>query len=194
MNSPLIITNFKTNNWSGGTTTELFIYPPTAEYSLRNFDFRLSTASVITESSEFTSLPNVSRKIMVLDGAIEITHQNQYTKKLSPFEQDEFKGDWKTTTIGKCTDFNLMTTGNISGNIEAITLNKNDTHIYQPIKTNNWLFIYVYTGQVTLSFRDKTYLLTKGGLFVLNENISQNIHLKANTSCQLIFSTINQQS
>jgi len=38
--------NFKTSNWSGGTTTQLFIYPPTAEYLQRNFIFRLSTASV----------------------------------------------------------------------------------------------------------------------------------------------------
>jgi environmental stress-induced protein Ves len=191
MKKPSILNNFKTNNWSGGTTTELFIYPPTTVYTERNFNFRLSTATVNIETSEFTGLPNVSRKIMVLDGAIELHHKQQYTKKLAQFQTDSFKGDWKTSCKGTCTDFNLMTTGNTSGNIEAITLNKNDTHIYQPITTNNWLFIYVYTGQVTLSFIDKTYLLTKGGLFVLNENISQNIQLKANKDSHLIFSTIN---
>ncbi len=45
----------KISTWSGGTTTELFIYPEVAEYSERNFDFRISTATVEVEESNFYS-------------------------------------------------------------------------------------------------------------------------------------------
>ena len=39
--------------WSGGSTTELFIFPPTGNYRKRNFDFRLSTATVEVDTSDF---------------------------------------------------------------------------------------------------------------------------------------------
>ncbi|MCB0381616.1 MAG: HutD family protein [Flavobacteriales bacterium] len=190
MKKPSIINNFKTTNWSGGTTTELFIYPPNSSYQERNFAFRLSTATVNINKSEFTSLPNVCRKIMVLDGAIELNHEQQYIKKLNPFQTDSFKGDWKTSCKGTCTDFNLMTTGNTSGNIEAITLNENDTHTYQPTKNANWLFIYAYTGQVSLNLKDNIYTLGEGHLFVLNEAKFQTIEIKSNVKSELIFTTV----
>lgn len=127
---------------------------------------------------------------MVLDGNIELTHYKQYSKKLSQFEVDEFKGDWKTTCKGTCTDFNLMTTENTSGNIEAITLNENDTHTYQPTKTGNWLFIYVYSGQVVLNIKDKSYPLNEGNLFVLNDAKLQTIEIKSIKNSRVVFSTI----
>jgi uncharacterized protein len=191
--NPIIKTQFKTSHWSGGTTTELFIYPSNSSYQERNFAFRLSTATVNFDESEFTSLPNVSRKTMMLNGNIELTHHNQYSKKLSPFEVDEFKGDWKTTCKGTCIDFNLMTTRNTSGNIEAITLNKNDMHTYHPTKTCNWLVLYLYSGEVTLHLNDTNYLLSKGNLFILKDNMYNNIELKGNQNSQLIFSNINTE-
>ena len=51
--------NLKSSTWSGGTTTEFFIFPTEASYKKKNFDFRLSTATVEVEESEFTSLPNI---------------------------------------------------------------------------------------------------------------------------------------
>ena len=60
--------DFKTTEWSGGSTTELFIYPPTSNYESRNFDFRISSATVEIEQSNFTKLPEISRQLMVLKG------------------------------------------------------------------------------------------------------------------------------
>jgi len=91
-------------SWSGGTTTELFIYPPAANYAQRNFDFRLSTATVEMEKSEFTRLPGYARKLMVLAGETTLHHQHQHTKTLQKFAVDAFEGNWKTTAAGTCTD------------------------------------------------------------------------------------------
>jgi environmental stress-induced protein Ves len=65
-NSDLII-----NNWSGGITTQLAIYPKDANYKKQNFQFRISTATVEIEESVFTKLPGVSRKLMILNGENE---------------------------------------------------------------------------------------------------------------------------
>jgi len=96
-------------SWSGGTTTELFIFPLTSDYHKRNFQFRLSTATVEKDKSDFTRLIGISRKLMVLDGKITLNHKDHYSRQINKFDVDEFEGDWKTSSIGKCTDFNLMT-------------------------------------------------------------------------------------
>lgn len=57
-----------TSNWSGGTTTQLFIYPPEASYAARNFLFRISTATVETETSTFTDLTGFNRILLLLNG------------------------------------------------------------------------------------------------------------------------------
>ena len=112
-----------TTKWSGGTTTQLAIYPQDADYKKQNFQFRISTAMIEAKESTFTKLPGISRKLMILDGEIKIEHQNQYSKILKKFEQDSFEGDWDTKRYGKATDFNLMTTGSAKGEIEAVILN-----------------------------------------------------------------------
>lgn len=39
-------TAFTTSVWSGGKTTEMYMYPQTASYRDRNFLFRISSATV----------------------------------------------------------------------------------------------------------------------------------------------------
>ena len=49
--------DFKTTRWSGGTTTEFFIYPTGADYQKRKFAARISSAVIEDEYSKFTELP-----------------------------------------------------------------------------------------------------------------------------------------
>jgi uncharacterized protein len=97
-----------TTKWSGGTTTELYIFPPQAKYTERDFEFRISTATVEAETSTFTSLPNYQRILMVLVGVLKVDHAGHHTITLSPLDQDIFDGGWETTAEGKVTDFNIM--------------------------------------------------------------------------------------
>lgn len=120
-----------TTNWGGGTTTELFIYPTDSNYAQRNFNFRISTATVESENTEFTQLPGVHRTLMVLDGKMELIHEGQHSARLNRYEIDQFEGDWKTTSEGKCNDFNLMCTGNFTGEIQQVILMKDDVLRYQ---------------------------------------------------------------
>ena len=67
-NMPTINNDFTTTNWSMGETTQLYIHPKTAEYGLRNFDFRVSRATVSDEMSIFTNLTGYERVLMILEG------------------------------------------------------------------------------------------------------------------------------
>lgn len=182
--------NFKTSNWSGGTTTQLFIYPSNADYQQLNFDFRLSSAQVESEKSKFTSLPGVSRKLMILEGEIILNHQHHYTKKLAIFEVDAFEGNWETTSIGICTDFNLMTTGKKKGEITAMTVEKNEQKEYKIENCTEWLFIYLYSGHISVLLDQQPQLLSKGELWVINQIAVKNLQITGIENSQVIFSKI----
>lgn len=113
--------NLTTTHWSGGTTTQLAIWPAEADYAARNFTWRVSTATVEAEESEFTRLPGISRILMSLEGTIGLEHQGHHSAVLEPFEQDSFMGDWTTRSYGRATDFNLMMAG-ASGTVDVLEL------------------------------------------------------------------------
>jgi len=182
--------NFKSTRWTGGTSTELFIFPTDSEYQKRNFSFRLSTAKVEIEKSEFTSLPGISRKLMVLDGGIFIKHENHHSKQLRKFDVDAFEGDWKTTSIGKCTDFNLMTRGNIKGELSALVIKVNHNINYNVKKDSDWIFIYAYSGNVNLELSNKNETLNKGDLLVLKQPGELSLPISGLENSELILSEI----
>ena len=152
----------ETTNWSGGTTSELFIFPTTSTYKDLNFGFRLSRATIDTEESVFTPLPNVKRQLMLLDGKLELIHEGHHTKKLKPLQFDTFSGDWNTKSIGKATDFNLMTLGDTEGAYSVMKAKKKQFHTYKI----NHDFTVFYIAEGTLTFEDMS--LNKGDLMVFN--------------------------
>ena len=109
------------SRWSGGTTTQLAIWPEGAVYAERNFVWRVSSARVETQESEFTSLPGVARCLMVLDGTLHLEHEGRYETELVQFAQDNFSGSWTTRSRGRVTDFNLMTTAG-EGRVQLLEL------------------------------------------------------------------------
>lgn len=137
-----------TSIWLGGTTTQLAIYPKEAIYKNLDFIFRISTATIEVEESTFTSLPNVSRVIMVLDGELTIQHKNQYTKQLKKFDTDFFSGDWETTSIGKVTDFNIMTRGPSKSTTSGFSLVEKSKK--ELILNSDIMAIYVSSGEIVI--------------------------------------------
>lgn len=173
----------KTTNWSGGTTTELFIYPRESEYQKRNFLFRVSTATIEIKESQFTKLDEVNRKIMILDGKIELIHEGRYSKNLDKFDTDTFSGEWNTRSIGKATDFNLMTKGNVNGHMLHLGFETENTKTVNfNVKTQKALF-YICSGKLQIC--DKT---VESGDVIFLETLSNNksIDVKAVTKSDII--------
>lgn len=177
--------SLKSSPWSGGETTELFIYPRDAEYATRNFNFRLSTATVKVEESTFTALPGITRTLMVLDGEMTLTHGAHHTAKLGRFDSDNFKGDWQTSSKGKCTDFNLMTMGDTEGTVESLPVNKGKQIFISFSENIQQLVIYVYSGQIKIE--DTTIEACDLGVF---KNPTKSIEIIGVEKSALIISKI----
>lgn len=179
--------SFEVNNWSGGTTTQLFIYPKTANYVARDFKFRLSTAKVLAKKSDFTILPNTHRKMMILDGKIVLTTENQHSKILGKFDCTEFNGSLKTTSVGTCTDFNLMSAEGVNGSMTHVLITKSQHFDLLLDKTKQWQFIYIYKGILETEIDSKKIVTNQGDLLVLTKFENQMLQLNATKNCVLIF-------
>ncbi|MBR3293981.1 MAG: HutD family protein [Oscillospiraceae bacterium] len=94
--------------WSGGETAQLLIEPPEADYAARDFLWRVSSATVELERSDFTPLPDYRRYIATLEGEIRLRHNGGAPICLKPLEVHAFDGADDTRSEGRCTDFNLM--------------------------------------------------------------------------------------
>lgn len=173
-----------TSNWSGGTTTQIAIYPKDALYSERNFSWRLSSANVELEESVFTSLPGIWRLIMVLEGEMRLEHAGHHSSYLQPFDQDSFSGDWTTKSFGKVRDFNLMLAAGCSGELAPVNFKPESTmneSISSPgdaftKKTTAW---YCVDGAVSIGLTaDETYELHPGDVLLVHTD-KQTSHLAA---------------
>lgn len=169
-----------TTNWSGGTTTQLFIYPEEADYSKRDFLFRISTATVQTETSTFTDLTGFNRILMLLNGNLTVTHNQTQTHQLTPFAPHFFDGGWQTHAQGLVTDFNIIFKPDVDANIEVLQLDINQ----QTTITNNGnlLFLYVVDGSIELKnnqeqwhLKEKDFVSTDQTLFNINPKTASTV-------------------
>jgi environmental stress-induced protein Ves len=181
---------YRTSAWSGGTTTELFIFPAGSDYKKRDFLFRISTASVSIPFSKFTPLPGINRVIMIIEGEIELEHKNHYSKILHKFDVDTFTGDWESSSRGLCTDFNVMTRGNYTGIVQPIELQKGKMVEVSNLKEISFLCLYALKGVSNIKSGDKEFQINSGELFVLQDITSHQIQISAYDDCALVMAKI----
>jgi uncharacterized protein len=152
--------------WSGGTTKELYIYPVTAKYVNRDFDFRISSAVVECETSKFTALPSVLRYIMILQGQMTLQHENHHSVLLKKFDVDQFWGDWNTVSFGQATDFNLMCRNDFHGNLNAYVVSE-EVKICIPEKCQ-FCGYYLFKGIAKFHFNDTNIVLQEGDFIIFS--------------------------
>lgn len=117
------VNDYNTTVWSGGETTELYIYPEAENYANRKFLFRISSATVKESPSYFTSLDDYSRILMVLEGQLSLTHNKSEPVHLKPQMIDQFDGGDDTVSEGTATDFNVMFRKDINFDVAVEPLN-----------------------------------------------------------------------
>ena len=139
---------FKKSTWSGGTTTQLYIYPQNADYQKRNFKFRISIATTELMESTFTKLEGVKRIISILKGNMTLSHKNKYDITLAPYKIDRFSGDWDTASKGKVKDFNRMLK-DCDGDFWYKEINGNENIILG--EEELIFFIYCISGKIEIS-------------------------------------------
>jgi environmental stress-induced protein Ves len=103
--------NIVRTSWSGGETQQLVILPKNADFLRRDFDLRISSASVTTEVSEFTKFPGYNRVLIPLRGNLNLLHKTpsgEMQQQLEPWQIGAFSGEWETTSTGIAEDFNVI--------------------------------------------------------------------------------------
>ncbi|MDD3217766.1 MAG: HutD family protein [Lachnospiraceae bacterium] len=162
---------FSTNQWSGGSTTEFYLYPENGSYQKRDFLFRISSAVVEESPSMFTSLPGVTRTLMLLEGNMKLIHGKKEPLSLMPGKCDVFSGDVKTVSVGLATDFNLMVKDETDGTVESICLLPKDREtfaIYPKKNKECFLLLYVYSGEVCVQDGQEIKKVEMGELGIIN--------------------------
>lgn len=157
-------TDFLISDWSGGTTTQLFIFPEGTTLGERNFDWRISSAVVEAEESEFTSFDGYERILIPLKGKLEMEHQapnGVIEQNVDEFQLARFNGSWPTKGKGKLTDFNLIFKPN-----------------YHPKVKVTW-----FSEDTSLDLETITSILfLQSGAFVLDSQMIQSPALLVNNS------------
>lgn len=95
------------SSWGGGSTAELLILPAGSSYSERNFDYRISLASIDQPGSAFTSLPGIDRLITGLDGILDL-EVNGKPVSLWQGQVLAFRGEDAVFSRSAGRDLNLM--------------------------------------------------------------------------------------
>lgn len=171
--------NFKTSCWSGGKTTELYLYPEIGSYARRDFQVRISSATVELAESDFTPLPGVERYITPLQGSFTL-YQDGRVISLSPLSDPyRFSGDTPTHCIGTATDFNLMLRGcdgEMALSTEQFRLRPGLNALYPPADTCLTLGaeqIPLHQGELLVVFAEAPAMLTfPGKMLTCYANIS----------------------
>ena len=162
--------DYITTAWSGGTTTQLAIAPHGAVYADRDFLWRLSSATVDLQESDFTALPDYRRWISTLRGDMTLTHNGGAQVVLHPYDVHEFDGCDDTHSWGKCKDFNLMLRkGKADGSIRAIRIGGGAFSFRTPAQAHSMTLLYCAEGNAAIRCGG-TMLGVAAGESVLIEN------------------------
>jgi environmental stress-induced protein Ves len=164
----------KASIWTGGLTYEYMIYPETASYANRNFEFRISSATIEQERSEFTKFKGYYRYLVMLDNCLHI-EVNKEKKVYEKYEIMEFNSDDEVTSYTKGTDFNWMVSDKISHHTLKIT---NQSQDY------NAQIIILFSLQTTvIKIDEKSYDMKPYDLLVIENPKKENKMIGFSNEC-----------
>ena len=139
--------DFKTTEWSGGSTTEYFIYPEDSAYADRKFKARISSAVIEDEKSVFTYLEGVERYLAPLEGDVTLKI-NDESVILFPYDIIQFYGNDTVLSEGCCRDFNLMLK-HTGGGMQSVKVYKDSNYEYT-ISGYSITVIYCFEGEAEI--------------------------------------------
>lgn len=176
--------DFKTSAWSGGKTTELFIYPEDSNYNERNFKMRISSATVELNQSQFTKLEGVNRFITPLNDTLRLTHDELEFENLQPFQVYEFDGGIDTISYGKVKDFNLMLANGARGKLKSFFIEGGKEIIL--LASYGFNMLYSFDCPFRISIGEEEFLLYPNELLILKSKTSNHIKIQSENNAYML--------
>jgi environmental stress-induced protein Ves len=152
----------KTSTWSGGTTYELLIAPEHATLANRDFNLRISKASVNSSPSTFTQFPGLHRNLLLLKGCLLTQCNEQENYLLCPGDEWHFEGSDQVTAMGTCNDYNVMWKGEGVVHSQMIKIDKSNVYSIDQSVSGQMLFFHCDTGKVKMEILGEEFILTEG--------------------------------
>lgn len=164
-----------TGHWSGGSTTELFLWPQGTCYVTRDFSVRASTATVEADTSVFTPLPGYTRLLMTVRGEMRLEIEGREDVQLPPWQSVRFDGGVKTCSFGRCVDFGVMLGKGWDGTLRAVRTGTITCH------ANGLTGVYAPAGPVEIILSaagasPRTVTLEQGELLVARYSGQLELH------------------
>ena len=171
MNIEIIkVNDLEKSMWSGGTTTQIFIRPENMTVK-DDFNYRISQASIEGGESTFTFFNEYSRYLVILEGDVFISHNDEEYQKLEPFQKHSFDGNIKTKSKceGRVIDFNIIYKSQL-GKINFDIINTKEN---KKIEIASNTFIYNHENTSKISIKNKEYKLDSREIMLIknDENI-----------------------
>ncbi len=166
--------------WDGGKTFEYFISPADSTYSKRDFDFRISSASIEKTPSTFTRFENYLRYLVMLDADLKI-NRNGMDENYSQNEIFEFDSNDEIQSFSSGNDFNLMVRK--GGNSFEVKVQK-----LHAVYRNSWLFAFALE-ETKLSVNQQEIKLKSNDLVIIENDLTASVTIESNQ--KMIFGKAN---
>lgn len=153
--------DYVVHGWSGGTTAEIFCYPPETSWERKDFEIRISSADCRLDGAPYSDFSGYTRHITPLKGRMHMVHRDHHDVQLETYDVDIFDGSWHTHHTGIAVDFNLLHTDRWNGCMKP--LKRTDT-LTLPPKTIAGFYTVVDT---TIAIEDQTYFVAEGNLLLI---------------------------
>jgi len=148
--------------WDGGKTFEYYLSPIDAKYSERNFDFRISSATIEKTPSNFTQFDHFHRYLVMLDNELKI-NRNELNESYQRATLFEFPSSDKIVSFSLGNDFNWMVKN------EWKTRTKLEVRRLDTFSVNAaFLFVFAFEKTVVTSSEGKWILEEKDLLVIEN--------------------------
>lgn len=159
------------SRWSGGETRAYAIYPKDAVYADRDFDFRISSATIEEVPSQFTNFEGYHRYLAMLDNHVQLTlngKKQQYTKhELFAFQSTDL-----ITSYTQGIDFNLMLANHIVDEVVTVT--------NQPFQTNQPYIMLFALGSGEVGVNNQPLAMESWDCILITNEAQQSVVVTLN--------------
>lgn len=170
---------FVVSQWTGGTTTQLYISPECSELSRRDFNLRISSASFTDTSSKFSDFTGYQRFILPLEGKLTIRHEQGSPIALSPYEVHHFDGSVETYAENSpdCIDFNLIVKNDIASELSVLRRPESNCDVQRDHR-----YFFYAAEDFHLYHREQHFPMSAGNLHIFEFDENDKITIKLGQS------------